>query len=194
MVPVRRDEGERPFWAWKGVGHELGGGRSQEPHPLLLPRPDEEGGRVVVGNGGTGRGEGEPAAAALAAARDGPCGRRPAAGAQRLCERPQRSAAGRAQQSAEAPADGAAAREDEVEQIHRLPRLGAALAQLPHASVPIFLAAIASPSMTSLIIRAETRADQRAIAAVTEAAFGKEREARMVDAIRASDRFVPELS
>jgi len=48
--------------------------------------------------------------------------------------------------------------------------------------------------MTSLIIRAETRADQRAIAAVTEVAFGKEREARMVDAIRASDRFVPELS
>jgi putative acetyltransferase len=43
-------------------------------------------------------------------------------------------------------------------------------------------------------IRAETRDDWEAIAAVTEAAFGKPREARMVDAIRASDAFAPELS
>jgi putative acetyltransferase len=43
-------------------------------------------------------------------------------------------------------------------------------------------------------IRAETPDDIEAIAAVTAAAFGKEREARMVDAIRASESFVPELS
>ena len=43
-------------------------------------------------------------------------------------------------------------------------------------------------------IRAETPGDREAIAAVTEAAFGKPREARMVEAIRASDGFVPELS
>jgi putative acetyltransferase len=43
-------------------------------------------------------------------------------------------------------------------------------------------------------VRTETRGDWNAIAAVTEAAFGKAREARMIDAIRASDGFVPELS
>jgi len=43
-------------------------------------------------------------------------------------------------------------------------------------------------------VRAETFADREAISAVTRAAFGKEREARIVEAIRASDRFVPELS
>jgi putative acetyltransferase len=44
------------------------------------------------------------------------------------------------------------------------------------------------------LYRAETPSDRKAIAEVTTAAFGKEREARIVDAIRASDRFVPELS
>jgi putative acetyltransferase len=43
-------------------------------------------------------------------------------------------------------------------------------------------------------LRAEAPADREAIAAVTTAAFGNEREARMVEAIRSSDRFVPELS
>jgi putative acetyltransferase len=43
-------------------------------------------------------------------------------------------------------------------------------------------------------IRAETPRDRDAIAAVTEAAFGKPREARMIEAIRASDGFVPALS
>jgi putative acetyltransferase len=43
-------------------------------------------------------------------------------------------------------------------------------------------------------VRAETAADHEAIAAVTTAAFGKEREARIVEEVRASDRFVPELS
>jgi putative acetyltransferase len=43
-------------------------------------------------------------------------------------------------------------------------------------------------------IRAESRDDWAAIAAVTEAAFGSARESRMIDAIRASDGFVPELS
>ena len=43
-------------------------------------------------------------------------------------------------------------------------------------------------------VRVETRRDRDAIAAVAEAAFGKAREARMIDAIRASDGFVPELS
>jgi putative acetyltransferase len=42
--------------------------------------------------------------------------------------------------------------------------------------------------------RVERRGDWKAIASVTEAAFGKVREARMIDAIRASDGFVPELS
>jgi putative acetyltransferase len=44
------------------------------------------------------------------------------------------------------------------------------------------------------LYRAETPADRNDIAAVTTAAFGRVREARIVDAIRASDRFVPELS
>jgi putative acetyltransferase len=43
-------------------------------------------------------------------------------------------------------------------------------------------------------IRTETPVDREAIAAVTAAAFGKEREARIVEAIRRSDRFVPDLS
>jgi putative acetyltransferase len=45
-----------------------------------------------------------------------------------------------------------------------------------------------------LIIRAERVANRSAISSVTAAAFGKQREARLVDAIRASDNFVPELS
>lgn len=43
-------------------------------------------------------------------------------------------------------------------------------------------------------IRPERKQDFEAIAAVTRDAFGKEREARMIEDIRASDRFVPELS
>jgi putative acetyltransferase len=43
-------------------------------------------------------------------------------------------------------------------------------------------------------IRAETPQDREAIAEVTTAAFRKRREAEMIDAIRASDGFVPELS
>ncbi len=43
-------------------------------------------------------------------------------------------------------------------------------------------------------IRAETEGDRRAIADVTTAAFGQEDEARLVEAIRACDEFVPELS
>jgi putative acetyltransferase len=45
-----------------------------------------------------------------------------------------------------------------------------------------------------VLIRAETAADREAIAAVTRAAFGKEQEVRMIEAVRASDGFVPELS
>ena len=43
-------------------------------------------------------------------------------------------------------------------------------------------------------IRPETQADHAAIAEVTAAAFGKEDEARLVEAIRGSKEFVPELS
>jgi putative acetyltransferase len=43
-------------------------------------------------------------------------------------------------------------------------------------------------------LRAERADDHPAIARVTTAAFGSEREARMIDAIRSSDGFVPELS
>ena len=43
-------------------------------------------------------------------------------------------------------------------------------------------------------IRAETPSDRDAIWDVTAAAFGREEEARIVDAIRASENFVPELS
>jgi putative acetyltransferase len=43
-------------------------------------------------------------------------------------------------------------------------------------------------------IREETPADRDAIASVARAAFGSEVEARLVDAIRASDGFVPRLS
>jgi putative acetyltransferase len=45
-----------------------------------------------------------------------------------------------------------------------------------------------------LTIRAEAPKDDEEIARVTAAAFGKEREARIVDAIRDSDGYVPELS
>jgi putative acetyltransferase len=45
-----------------------------------------------------------------------------------------------------------------------------------------------------LIIRAEEPEDRSAIAEVTSAAFGKDDETRMVDAIRDSDGYVPELS
>ncbi len=43
-------------------------------------------------------------------------------------------------------------------------------------------------------IRREAEVDHAAIAEVTAAAFGKQDEARLVEAIRASDEFVPELS
>jgi putative acetyltransferase len=46
----------------------------------------------------------------------------------------------------------------------------------------------------AVTIRAELPADREAIAWVVRAAFGSEAEARLVDAIRASDQFVPELS
>jgi putative acetyltransferase len=45
-----------------------------------------------------------------------------------------------------------------------------------------------------LSLRAERPEDHDAIATVTAAAFGKPREARLVETIRASDRVVPELS
>jgi len=45
-----------------------------------------------------------------------------------------------------------------------------------------------------LIIRPETAADHDAIRNVNDEAFGEPIEAKIVDAIRASDRFVPELS
>ena len=48
--------------------------------------------------------------------------------------------------------------------------------------------------MAPLTIRAEAPGDRSAIAEVTTAAFGKEDEARIVDAIRDSDGYVPELS
>ena len=43
-------------------------------------------------------------------------------------------------------------------------------------------------------IRAETDADRQAIREINEQAFGRPIEADLVDTIRASDRFVPELS
>jgi putative acetyltransferase len=43
-------------------------------------------------------------------------------------------------------------------------------------------------------IRRETEADHAAVAEVTAAAFGKEDEARLVEAIRACEEFVPELT
>jgi putative acetyltransferase len=45
-----------------------------------------------------------------------------------------------------------------------------------------------------LTIRAETPQDERRIAEVTTQAFGKEREARIVEEIRGSDNYVAELS
>lgn len=44
------------------------------------------------------------------------------------------------------------------------------------------------------MIRAETPRDRDAIAAVTRAAFGKEQAVLIIEAVRASDGFVPELS
>ena len=48
--------------------------------------------------------------------------------------------------------------------------------------------------MTGLSIRPERPADRTAISDVTAAAFGKQREARLVEAIRESDGFVSDLS
>jgi putative acetyltransferase len=48
--------------------------------------------------------------------------------------------------------------------------------------------------VAGLTIRAERPQDERRIAEVTTQAFGKEHEARMIDTIRASDGYVPELS
>jgi putative acetyltransferase len=48
--------------------------------------------------------------------------------------------------------------------------------------------------VAGLTIRAETPQDERRIAEVTSQAFGKEREAKMVEAIRCTDGYVPELS
>jgi putative acetyltransferase len=48
--------------------------------------------------------------------------------------------------------------------------------------------------VTGLSIRPERPANRTAISDVTAAAFGKQREANIVEAIRASDGFVPELS
>ena len=45
-----------------------------------------------------------------------------------------------------------------------------------------------------MIIRRETAADHDAIRRVNDEAFGGPIEAKLVDAIRGSDRFVPELS
>jgi putative acetyltransferase len=45
-----------------------------------------------------------------------------------------------------------------------------------------------------LSIRAETPSDRDAIRDLTAAAFGREHEARLVDAVRESENFVPELS
>ena len=45
-----------------------------------------------------------------------------------------------------------------------------------------------------MIIRPETAADHDAIRKVNDEAFGEPIEAKIVDAIRASDRYVPELS
>jgi putative acetyltransferase len=45
-----------------------------------------------------------------------------------------------------------------------------------------------------VIIRPETAADHEAIRRVNDEAFGEPVEGQLVDAIRASDRFVPELS
>jgi putative acetyltransferase len=45
-----------------------------------------------------------------------------------------------------------------------------------------------------MIVRAETPADQDAIRRINDEAFGETIEGKLVEAIRASDRFVPELS
>ena len=45
-----------------------------------------------------------------------------------------------------------------------------------------------------MIIRAEREADQAAIRALNVRAFGRENEARLVDGLRASTYFIPELS
>ncbi len=49
-------------------------------------------------------------------------------------------------------------------------------------------------SFAELSVRGETAADKLAVHDVNVAAFGRDKEARLVDALRASDAFVPELS
>ena len=48
--------------------------------------------------------------------------------------------------------------------------------------------------MSSMIIRPETRADHAAIEEVNREAFGREVEARLVENLRRSSSFIPELS
>ena len=48
--------------------------------------------------------------------------------------------------------------------------------------------------MLAITVRSETAADQSAVFDVNTAAFEREKEARLVNALRASDAFVPELS
>jgi len=49
-------------------------------------------------------------------------------------------------------------------------------------------------SIPEIAVRLEAASDQSAVFRVTAAAFGREKEARLVDALRVSDAFVPELS
>jgi len=49
-------------------------------------------------------------------------------------------------------------------------------------------------TVPEVAIRSETAADQMAVFDVNAAAFGREKEAQLVNALRASDAFIPELS
>ena len=120
-VAVRGHEGEQTGLGTRhGVDDERCGLGGEPAQPALLPAPDHPPHGVVVFDGGTRGRERETTARALAAARDGPDGRRPAAGAERRDDRRQPVATGIAQLRPGTPAGEAALREEEVEQAPTL--------------------------------------------------------------------------
>src|SRR3982074_806288 len=90
---------------------------------------------------------------------------------------------------------GAAARRSRSEDLRRA-RTGGRRTEAPSARVGDVSCAprTAGSAPPGVIIRPETEAEHDSIRQVNDEAFGDTLEGKIVDAIRASNRFVPELS
>jgi hypothetical protein len=119
-IVVGRHEGDRvdrrPL---DGVADQIGREFGERAEAAVFPASDDSPSRLVVGNCRSGAGKREPPARALAAARDRPRRRRPAARAQRPAQTNEALAAGFAELVGGATADEATPREDEVEHLVR---------------------------------------------------------------------------